>query len=120
MTVDEYIAGLEPGKAGIARALRKAILAAAPSLHEVIKWAEPVYESDGPVCWFKAHSKHVTFGFWRGAALLDMDDCLETSGSKMAHMKLTSVGDVKPSAIAKLVTKAVALNRKLGDPTKRP
>lgn len=118
-TVSEYITGLPAGKAHIAKALRAMIRAAAPELSEVIKWAEPVYESNGPVCWFKAHTAHVTLGFWRGVELRKISARLESSGSKMAHIKIRTEDDIDSSEITKLVKAAVALNKKKGDPTRR-
>lgn len=118
-TVAEYITGLPADKARIAKALRTAIRAAGPDLSEVVKWAEPVYESNGPVCWFKAHTAHVTLGFWRGVELMKISRRLETSGSKMAHMKIRAADEIDPSEIAKLVKAAIALNEEKGDPTKR-
>jgi hypothetical protein len=38
-----------------------------------------------PVCYLKAASKHVTFGFWHGASINDPSGRLETSGEVMAH-----------------------------------
>jgi hypothetical protein len=108
--VDEYLDRLPLEQRELASVLRRAILSSGRQLHESIKWAQPVYESNGPVCYFKAHSRHVTFGLWRGASLLDMDPRLETSGSKMAHMKLVSRDDVNQETIRKLVSAAVALN----------
>ena len=117
-TVDQYVSGLKGWQADVGRQLRKIILGAAPELRESIKWAEPVYESNGPVCHFKAHKNHVTFGFWRGAELRKLSERLESSGSKMAHIKITSANDVLPRDFAALVTAAVELNRSKGDPTK--
>ncbi len=39
------------------------------------------------VCYLKAASRHVSFGFWRGAAIVDLSGRLETSGEVMAHAK---------------------------------
>lgn len=65
----------------------------------------------------KAHSRHVTFGFWRGADL-DAGGVLETSGSKMAHVKLRSASDVDQKVLTRLVKLAVRLNRERGDPSR--
>jgi hypothetical protein len=118
-TVDDYIAKLPAAQAKLAQALRKAILSASPDeISEAIKWAQPVFESNGPVCYFKAHKQHVTFGFWRGAALMGLDSRLETSGSKMAHIKLFVADDVDRAHIAALVRAATKLNRVHGDPNR--
>src|SRR5262245_50721983 len=101
-SVDEYIGALPEWQAKIAGALRQSIKAASPKLDEAIKWAQPVYEINGPVCYFKAQRNHVTFGFWRGAQLMKMDNRLETSGSTMAHMKIAEGDDVRPRKVTAL------------------
>lgn len=117
-TVDSYVAQLSVDQRAIAEALRASVIAAAPGATEVIKWSQPVFELDGPFCWIKAHKAHVTLGFWRGMQLVAGTGAIEGSGSKMGHIKLRSLGDVKPALIHKLVREAVALNREMGDPTK--
>ena len=67
-TVDEYIAGLEGWKSDVGAELQRIVRAAAPDAKESIKWAQPVYESDGPFSYFKAFKNSVNFGFWRGVA----------------------------------------------------
>ena len=70
-TVEEYVAGLEDWQAQIASGLRKLVREAAPDASEAIKWAQPVYEENGPFCYIKAFKKQVNLGFWRGAQLDD-------------------------------------------------
>jgi hypothetical protein len=53
-TVDDYISGLEDSKAEIVARIRKIVLQAAPKVKESIKWAQPVYESNGPFAYIKA------------------------------------------------------------------
>lgn len=118
-TVEDYVRGLEGWQADVAAELRRVIRDAAPELTEAIKWGQPVYEWNGPVCYFKAHKNHVTFGFWRGVELGSVEPQLESSGSRMAHLKITATGDVKRRKLTALVKAAVDLNRKKGDPTKR-
>ena len=48
----------------------------------------------------KAASKHVTFGFWRGASIDDPSQRLETSGEVMAHVKLRSPAGVDAERFA--------------------
>ncbi len=116
--VNAYLSGFTDWRGEVMRALRDAILALAPAPSEVWKWAEPVYESGGPVCWMKAHKAHVTLGFWRGAALAGLDPRMESSGTKMGHIKLRGVAEIDPEQIARLVGAGMALNAELGDPTK--
>jgi hypothetical protein len=118
MTVDEYVAGLSPPLAAVAAAVRELIREAAPEAGESIKWAQPVYEDNGPFAYFRASSKHVTFGFWRGAELDDPRGLLEGGGEQMRHVKLASAG-IDGEALAAFVRQAVELNRTQGDPTRR-
>lgn len=118
-SVDEYIAGLEPGQAEIATALRKLVREAEPELSEAIKWGQPVFEAGGPVCYIKPFKSHVNFGFWRGAELEDPEGLLETGGSKMGHVKIKEKGEIRKKPFQDLVRQAVELNRRLGNPTAR-
>jgi hypothetical protein len=117
-TVDSYIAGLEESKAGIVTRVRKIVLEAAPQVKESIKWAQPVYESNGPFAYIKAFKNDVNFGFWRGVDIKDPKGLLQGSGSKMRHVKLTSLDDVDESTFADFVRQAIELNRAKGDPTR--
>ena len=119
-TVDGYIAGLDGWRAEVVTAVRQVILEAAPDAKESIKWAQPVYESDGPFCNVKAFKSNVNFGFWRGVDVDDPEALLEGKGDKMRHVTLTSAEDVRPEAFGDMVRSAVALNREKGDPTKGP
>ena len=117
-SVDDYMAALPDWQRRLANELVESVMQAAPSLTQAIKWGQPVFESNGPVCYIKGHKNHLTFGFWRGAALMEIDDRLETSGEKMAHMKFTEESKLVKSKVKKLVKAAVELNRTLGNPTK--
>jgi hypothetical protein len=116
--VDEYIAGLEDWQAEIVSRVREVVRQAAPEAVEAVKWAQPVYASNGPFCYVKAFNRAVNFGFWRGVDLEDPKGLLQGTGEKMRHVKLSSVDDVDAEAFADLVRQAVELNRTKGDPTK--
>jgi len=117
-TVEAYVAALSPDKREIVDAVRRLVKSAAPETTEAFKWAEPVFEANGPFAWVKAHSSHVTFGFWRGAELDKGRGILESSGSKMGHLKLRSEADIDSPVLKSMVKDAVLLNHTLGDPTK--
>jgi hypothetical protein len=118
-TVDDYIAGISEPLTAVAEALRAAVRDAAPDAKESVKWGQPVYESDGPFAALKAYPRWITLTFWRGAALPDPAGILEGDGERMKHARFTSVQEVRAAPIAELVRTAVAMNRELGDPTKR-
>ena len=117
-TVDGYIDGLADWQAEIVRAVRKIILDAAPDAKESVKWAQPVYENNGPFAYIKAFKNAVNFGFWRGVDLEDPKNLLQGSGEKMRHVKLTGMDQVHPRVFADFVKQALALNLEKGDPTK--
>jgi hypothetical protein len=100
-TVDEYIAALPPPLADVATRTREAIDANLADADSAIKWAVPTWSlGKQPVCYLKAASKHVTFGFWHGASIDDPSGRLETSGEVMAHVKLVDPKDVDPKLFA--------------------
>jgi hypothetical protein len=117
-TVDGYIAGLEGWQAEVVSQVREIVRNAVPEAKEAIKWAQPVYELDGPFAYVKAFKHSVNFGFWRGTELDDPHGLLEGTGEKMRHVKLTGVDDIDDEAFADFVRQAVALNRAKGNPTK--
>lgn len=119
-TVDDYMAALEGTPGEVARALRKVIHKLAPEMDEALKWNQAVYSSNGPVCYFRAGKNHVTFGFWRGNTLRKKNQQLESSGDKMAHLKLRTLDDIDRSEIKTLLHAAIELNEKRGDPTREP
>jgi hypothetical protein len=117
-TVDEYIAALPEDRRRTAEAMRRAVMAADEELTASIKYGQVVFELGGPVAALKAHPKHVTITFWRGAALSDPARVLEGDGDRMRHIRYVTEDGVDPAVLSPLVSQAVDLNRRLGDPTK--
>lgn len=117
-TVDNYITQLENWQAEIVSEVRQIILTAAPEANESIKWAQPVYEINGPFAYIKAFTNSVNFGFWRGVDINDPEKLLQGSGEKMRHIKLTSLDDINKPVFTDYIQQAVRLNLTEGDPTK--
>jgi hypothetical protein len=117
-TVAEYVARLPPQQRQIVESLRRLVKDAAPDAVESFKWAQPVFESNGPFAYIKAHREHVNFGFWRGLEVDGGRGILESGGEKMAHVKLREPRDVKIAEFKALVKEAVRLNRERGDPSR--
>jgi hypothetical protein len=117
-TVDEYIESMEGWKADVAGQLREIVTGAAPEAKESIKWAQAVYEVNGPFCYFRAFKTSINFGFWRGVDIDDPQGRLQGSGEKMRHVKLSGPEDVDAETFAGYVRQAVQLNLTKGDPTK--
>lgn len=84
-----------------------------------MKWAQPIYEQNGPMVWMKPASKHVSIGFWRGAEMEDPKGLLEGEGDRMRHVKIAEGAKVPATAIRGFVQQAIAFNEAKGDPTAR-
>ena len=93
-TVDGYIAQLNDDQAQIVAKVREILLSAAPEADELVKWAQPVYETHGPFAYIKAFKSSVNFGFWRGVDIQDSYGLLVGSGEKMRHVKLVDLEDI--------------------------
>ena len=117
-SVEEYISSLVDWKGEIVVELREIILSVSPEVKESIKWAQPVYESNGPFSYIKAFTNSVNFGFWRGVDLKDPKGKLQGSGDKMRHIKITKPTDIDRKVFGGFVRQAIKLNEELGDPTK--
>lgn len=116
-SVEAYVQQHKGWQREVLMKLREIIVAAGPDLAEDIKWSQPVYDLNGPVCYVKAFSDHINVGFWRGSELRDNDAVLVGDGMKMRHVTIRSVNDLKRDVIDAFVKQAVKLNREKGDPT---
>ena len=119
--VEAYVDSLQPAQAAVVRAVCEVIRQAAPEARESVKWAQPVWEVDGPICSVKAFAKHTNVNFWRGAELAeraDPDRVLQGEGGKMRHVKVARVDDIPAEALRRLVRVAMELNKRFGDPTR--
>jgi hypothetical protein len=116
-TVDEYIAAFDDWRTDAMKRLREVVKEGAPHSAVGIKWAQPVWEWNGPMIWMKAYPKHVDIGFWRGTEMDDPKKVLTGDGERMRHIKITSVDDIPADALRDLVKQAVQLNTSKGNPT---
>lgn len=116
-TVDEYIAAFDDWRTDAMKRLREIVKEGAPHSAVGIKWAQPVWEWNGPMIWMKAYPKHVDIGFWRGTELEDPKKVLTGDGERMRHIKITSVDDIPADALREMVKEAVKLNTAKGNPT---
>jgi len=115
---DAYVAALRGWRRALVETLRDATRSAAP-LDEVIKWGHLVYFSNGPVLLIRAEEHRVLFGFWRGRRLTAIEPRLKGGGKyEMATVDLREGATLAAAVARRLVKEAVALNRKLGDPTR--
>jgi hypothetical protein len=80
-------------------------------------WSQPVFLSNGPVCFIKAYAESVHFGFWRGTELEDKEGLLTGDLTKMRHIAVKSAKEIKADLFESMIRQAVKLNRDKGDPT---
>ena len=100
------------------RSLRRAV-SEVPGVEEQIKWGHIVYSSNGPAFLIRAEDERVLFGFWRGKRLQELEPRLKAGGKyEMATLELRKGDTLTAKLAGKLAREAVALNKKLGDPTK--
>ena len=116
-TVDEYIVAFDDWRTDAMNRLREVVKEGAPHSAVGIKWAQPVWEWNGPMIWMKAYPKHVNIGFWRGTEMDDPQKVLQGDGERMRHIKVTSVDEIPADALRDLVRQAVKLNTAKGNPT---
>src|SRR5262245_42023117 len=117
-SIEEYVKGLGDWRGEVVATVDGLVRKAAPEANASIKWAQPVYEQNGPFAYIKAFGSTVNFGFWRGTELTDPDGRLEGSGDRMGHVKVASAEDIDQERFSGWVREAVALNAEKGDPTK--
>jgi hypothetical protein len=114
---DEYVRALDGWRRKIVEQLRAGVLDAA-SVMEAIKWGHLVYFSNGPLLLIRSEDERVLFGFWRGRRLQEIEPRLKRGGKyEMATLELLKGDTIDAKTIRELTRTAVALNKKLGDPT---
>jgi hypothetical protein len=111
--IDAYVETKEAKVAAVAKGLRALMKKTVKGVKESVNpWKIPTFESNGPMCFFMAGKKHVTFGFLRGAMLKDPAGLLEGTGKSLRHVKLRGVEDLKRPELRKLIGEAVKLNKR--------
>jgi len=84
----------------------------APSLKVERHWGQPWFVGTDLVCLVGAFSQHVGVEFWRGSTVRDPDHLLEGTGKNIRHVKLRTLEEASSPKLARLVRRAVALDRK--------
>ncbi|MGC2288986.1 MAG: DUF1801 domain-containing protein [Thermoplasmata archaeon] len=83
----------------------------APQLKVEKRWGKPWYVGTDMVCRVGAFTHHVGVEFWRGSTLPDPDHLLEGTGKNLRHVKLRTLEEASSPKLARLVQRAVALDR---------
>lgn len=114
---DAYVTSLSGWQRPLVEQLRGVVVKAA-KLEEVVKWGHLVYFSNGPTLLIRAEETRVLFGFWRGQRLRDVAPALKAGGKyEMATIELREGMSIADAIVRKLTREAVALNKRLGNPT---
>jgi len=116
-TVDAFIAALPDGQREVATRIRELMTEVAPDAPVQIKWAQPVWDTNGPFAYLKPFAFSINFGFWRGSDLDDPDHLLVGDGIRMRHLRIVPGDPLPEDAIRRWVAQAVELNKVKGDPT---
>jgi hypothetical protein len=115
---DAYVEALHGWQRKSVEVLRSAVCAAS-ALEEVVKWGHLVYLANGPVLLIRAEDERVLLGFWRGQRLGAVEPRLKPGGKyEMATLELHAGESITPTTVKRLARDAIALNKKLGDPTR--
>lgn len=97
-TVEDYLASLPESQRQITDKLLPLIETALPGAgalwHGHPVWSLGPAPGKSPVCYLKAYSAYVTFGFWKGQALSDPSGRLQPGAREMAAVKLRSLDDI--------------------------
>mgnify|MGYP001163412509 FL=1 len=116
---DAYVASLKGWRRERVEMLRAAVLKAA-KFEERIKWGHIIYFLNGPAILIRAEESRVLYGFWRGKRLLEIEPRMTGGGKyEMRTLDLREGEEIAPARALRLAKEAAALNRKLGDPTRK-
>jgi hypothetical protein len=112
-THGDYLGTKNLGQQEIANQLRLFVKKTLPQSKEGINpWRIPIFESNGPICYYMAGKNHITLGFIRGTSLPDPEGLLEGTGKNLRHVKIKSTDDLMRKGLRELLKSAAALNAK--------
>lgn len=117
--IDAYIAKSQPFARPILKHLRAVVHAGCPDVVETIKWGMPNFEHHGIMAGMAAFKAHASFGFWKGALIVDPkhNKSVQAMGS---FGRIASLKNLPPRAtLVGYVKRAAALNE-VGVTVKRP
>jgi uncharacterized protein YdeI (YjbR/CyaY-like superfamily) len=105
---DAYIARSKDFARPILVHLREVVHAACPEVEETMKWSMPHFMHQGMLCGMAAFKEHCTFGFWKGA--LVVEDAAQDSGMGQFG-RITSIKDLpNKKVLTAYIKKAMKLN----------
>ncbi|MED5609684.1 DUF1801 domain-containing protein [Pseudomonas sp. JH-2] len=89
--------------------VRELALAAAPDVHDEVKYGGVLFSRARPFGGVFAYAGHVTLELSQGASLDDPHGVLEGSGKQRRHIKLRTPDDVEARQVAHYLRSAAAL-----------
>jgi hypothetical protein len=118
---DEYLREKNLGLQEVATRLRALVKKSVPKVKEGVNpWHIPIFESNGPICYYMVGKNHITLGFIRGTSLPDPEGLLEGTGKNLRHVKIKSVDDLNRKGLRELLKSAARLNAKVPQDGMRP
>src|ERR1041384_5766696 len=110
--IDAYIERAADFARPILRHLRKLVHAACPEVEETMKWSFPHFDYKGMMCSMAAFKQHCSFGFWKGALILEERPARPGCEEGMGQFgKITALSDLPPDKVLlAYIKKAVELN----------
>ena len=118
---DEYLREKNLGLQEVVMHLRALVKKSIPKVKEDVNpWHIPIFESNGPICYYMAGKNHVTLGFIRGTSLHDPEGLLQGTGKNLRHVKIKSVADLNQKGLRELLKSAARLNAKAPQVGMRP
>ncbi|MDJ0345146.1 DUF1801 domain-containing protein [Streptomyces sp. H10-C2] len=117
-TVQDYLSSLPATQREITGTLLPLIETALPGAgavwHGHPGWSLGSAPGKSPVCYIKAYSAYVTFGFWRGQEITDPSGRLEPGARDMAGVKLRALTDIDADLFATWLQRARDLEASTG------
>jgi hypothetical protein len=111
-TVEQYVSAQPQPLCDVGHTLLGLLDAGLPGADATLWHGHPTWKlGDAPVCLLKAYTRHLTLGFWHGAAFSDPSGRLRPSGAReMASVKLRSVTDIDPERFGDWLRQARGLS----------
>lgn len=109
--VDRWFLETSDKQRSLLEALRQLIRTTNRDLVEELKWNQPCYKLNRPVCYLNKSKTHVVLGFQQGANLPDPKGLLEGTGKDMRHIKIPLDSAIDAAALKKLISAAIKLDR---------
>ena len=108
--IDAYIEKSADFARPILTHLREVVHGACPEVEEAMKWGFPHFLYEGMLCGMASFKAHCTFGFWKGALIVDQGGA--SAERAMGQFgRITSLDDLPPKRVmAGYVKTAMRLN----------